>query len=96
MCVTDRHRAAPAADGRNVAFGRVVAGLPVLDDIEKTFAVRARPVADVVIGDCGELPGVLPGGGGGKSAGKPAAAAGGGAGKAAAAAPKQPKAAKAE
>lgn len=47
--------ALPQLDGRNVAFGVVVDGLDILDEIESVFTVNYKPVSDVVITDCGEV-----------------------------------------
>lgn len=44
----------PQLDGRNVAFGVVVDGLDLLDQVEEVFTVNGKPVTDVRITDCGE------------------------------------------
>lgn len=47
----------PHLDGKHVVFGEVVAGKLVVRAIERTpKGANDKPVADVVIADCGELP----------------------------------------
>ena len=45
--------ACPHLDGRNVAFGKVVDGMKVVEDIEATFNVKGRPLVDIKIKSCG-------------------------------------------
>ena len=47
---------APHADGRNVAFGRVLTGMDVVTRISNTFAVNLRPATPVIIKRAGLLP----------------------------------------
>lgn len=43
-------------DGKHVVFGRVVEGMELVSRIESLETVRDKPVVDVVITDCGQLP----------------------------------------
>ena len=45
----------PHLDGRNVVFGHVVEGLPVVEEITSVFSVNYRPVIPVKVARCGEL-----------------------------------------
>ena len=42
-------------DGSNVAFGYVVEGTEVLENIEKCFTVRGKPVSNVQIAAAGVI-----------------------------------------
>lgn len=42
-------------DGRNVAFGAVIHGMDVLDEISRIICVDSRPVTNVTIADCGQV-----------------------------------------
>jgi cyclophilin family peptidyl-prolyl cis-trans isomerase len=42
-------------NGRCVAFGRVVKGTKILDEISNTFTQRLRPAREIKIEDCGVL-----------------------------------------
>lgn len=41
------------ADGRNVAFGQVVSGLDVLEDVSNLFHMDGKPLQPVTVVDCG-------------------------------------------
>ena len=43
-------------DGKHVVFGHVVEGLDIVRKIEDTETQSDKPVVDVVIADCGEMP----------------------------------------
>ncbi|CAG4938177.1 unnamed protein product [Parnassius apollo] len=45
----------PQLDGRNVAFGRVRAGLGLLAEIQASADENSRPTLECVIEDCGEI-----------------------------------------
>jgi len=45
--------ACPHLDGRNVAFGQVVKGMDVVENIENQFAVKGKPVTNITIMDSG-------------------------------------------
>lgn len=50
-------RETPHLDGKHVVFGKVIEGMDivrVIEDVEKGSS--DKPVVDVVIADCGELP----------------------------------------
>lgn len=40
-------------NGRNVAFGCVVDGMDVLNEISKSLCINGKPVSDVVVSSCG-------------------------------------------
>ncbi|XP_043940161.1 LOW QUALITY PROTEIN: peptidyl-prolyl cis-trans isomerase A [Protopterus annectens] len=42
-------------DGKHVVFGRVIEGMDVLNEMEKTGTQNGKPKAKVVIADCGQL-----------------------------------------
>lgn len=47
----------PHLDGKHVVFGRVVEGMDIvrtIEDVEKGSS--DKPVTDVIIADCGEMP----------------------------------------
>lgn len=51
------HRSLPSpADGRNVAFGRVLLGLDAVVRASNVFAVNLKPATPVAIRACGALP----------------------------------------
>ena len=46
----------PQLDGRFVAFGRVVEGMDVIEDIHtNVFTKRGRPTVDIEVVECGVL-----------------------------------------
>lgn len=45
----------PHLNGKNVAFGKVVEGFDVLEQVSKIFSVRGKPLAQVKIAECGTL-----------------------------------------
>lgn len=46
----------PHLDGKHVVFGRVVEGMNVVSEIERTRTDASdRPLAPVTVGDCGAL-----------------------------------------
>lgn len=47
--------AMPQLNGRNVAFGKVVKGMDVIDKMSLVFQVDGKPVNDIQIMDCGVL-----------------------------------------
>lgn len=50
-------KATPHLDGKHVIFGRVVEGMDIVSQIEKVeTGANDKPVEDVVIVDCGEMP----------------------------------------
>jgi cyclophilin family peptidyl-prolyl cis-trans isomerase len=53
FCVT--LKPLPHLDGRNVVFGHVTEGMKVITALSEEFQVKGKPVAPVVIADCGVL-----------------------------------------
>ena len=63
-------------DGKHVVFGRVTKGYDIVEKIEaEPTAAGDKPLKDVVIADCGELPPAAEGDGAAEGAAEGAAAA---------------------
>lgn len=45
----------PHLNGKSVAFGKVIQGMDVLEQVSKIFSVRGKPLAQVKIADCGTV-----------------------------------------
>lgn len=43
-------------DGKHVVFGKVIEGMDVVRNVESTKVEGSKPVVDIVIADCGQLP----------------------------------------
>ncbi|CAN0078523.1 unnamed protein product [Discosporangium mesarthrocarpum] len=43
-------------DGRSVAFGRVVAGMDVIQALYSLFSTKGRPVSNILVARCGTMP----------------------------------------
>ena len=48
-------KAMPHLNGRHVAFGKVIEGMEVINEMTKIFSVKGKPLAEVKVVDCGRL-----------------------------------------
>eukprot|EP00612_Vaucheria_litorea_P001438 CAMPEP_0171454096 /NCGR_PEP_ID=MMETSP0945-20130129/1525_1 /TAXON_ID=109269 /ORGANISM="Vaucheria litorea, Strain CCMP2940" /LENGTH=210 /DNA_ID=CAMNT_0011979063 /DNA_START=138 /DNA_END=767 /DNA_ORIENTATION=+ len=45
----------PHMNGKSVAFGRVVEGMPLIKQMFSVFSVKSKPMTDITISDCNEM-----------------------------------------